>query len=118
MTEHIDRQDAANTDRPFERKIVRTLDQCRRFTEIAALLGRGEQQQPVGLLTHRLQSDDIPLKIRERIMVILAVSADDTAREVLDDYDPGDGPEEHRLFHQVARIECEERRRRRLRCAA
>lgn len=111
-TKHSER---GTVERPFERRILCTLDQCRRFGKMAALLDAREKKQRAEILRRRLLGDEPSIEERERVMVILAMKASDEAGEILDEYQPSDVGEEHRLFHQVARIEWSERNKRRRR---
>lgn len=93
----------------LERRIDKTLDQCRRFEQLSAPLHQWATTWSTDTLERWLYLDHLPLEEREKALVALALKATCESGAIIDAYAPPADNEAHRLFHQVARIEWEQR---------
>lgn len=93
----------------FERKFLILIDQCRRFDRLATALQPWAHQWPTKTLATWLKQPQLPTKLREMILTLLAIKADRASRKVLDAYDSTDTSDAHRLFHRACVIEWEQR---------
>lgn len=108
-SEHLRRFDA--TIARLERRVDRTLEQCRRFEEMAEVLQVWADHWTTETLERWLHLEDIPQEEREKALVALALQATNDAGRAIDSYEPGPRGSDHQTFHQVARIEWEQRQR-------
>ncbi|MFW5968751.1 MAG: hypothetical protein ACOCV2_14600 [Persicimonas sp.] len=106
-SKHLRRFDA--TIARLERRVDRTLEQCRRFEEMAEVLQVWADHWTTETLERWLYLDDISREEREKALVALALQATNRAGRVIAEYDPGPRGSDHQTFHQVARIEWEQR---------
>ncbi|QDG53410.1 hypothetical protein FIV42_22490 [Persicimonas caeni] len=95
----------------LEQRIDHTLDQCRRFDQMAEPLETWATQWSTATLERWLNLDNLPLEEREKALVALALQATEEAGAILRAYDPAGAGQDHVLFHQVACIEWEQRHR-------
>ncbi len=94
----------------LEDRVERTLVQCRRFETMAAALQTWAAHWSTATFERLLHAEHASVDERERALAALALQGTDEAGALIDAYNPhGAGPD-HELFHQVARIEWEQRR--------
>lgn len=93
----------------LERRVERTLAQCRRFEEMTGPLEPWATHWSTSTLARWLHIDHVEIESREKALVALALKATDEAGAAIDEYDPTDAGADHALFYQVARIEWEQR---------
>lgn len=108
-SEHHRRFDA--TIAHLERRVDRTLEQCRRFEQMAAVLQNWADTWTTDTLERWLLLEGLAGEEREKALVALALKATRRAGAIIDAYDPGPRGSDHQTFHQIARIEWEQRHR-------
>jgi len=92
----------------LEQRIERTLEQCRRFEQMAPPLLEWAENWSVTTLARWLNMSQLPLGEREKALVGLALKGSREAGAVINDYDPSGEGQAHRLFYRVVRIEWEQ----------
>jgi hypothetical protein len=91
--------------------VEQMLAQRERFEQMSDVLETWATKWSTTTLDRWLNTDALPLIEREKALVALALQASDAAGAVIRAYAPRGGGEPHKLFHQVARIEWEQRHR-------
>lgn len=94
----------------LEERVERTLVQCRRFETMAAALQTWAAHWSTATFERLLHAEQASVDERERALAALALQGTDEAGALIDAYDPAVAGPDHELFHQVARIEWEQRR--------
>jgi hypothetical protein len=93
----------------LERRVGVTIEQCRRFEQMVAPLETWATKWSTATLERWLHLDHLPVAERENALVALAIKATAETGAILDAYDPSCAGAAHTIFHQVARIEWEQR---------
>lgn len=113
--DRIDREETLKKCRAalsrVDNRVEQMLAQRERFEQMSGVLETWATKWSTRTLERWLNTDTLPLIEREKALVALALQANDAAGAVIRAYAPRGGGEAHRLFHQVARIEWERRRR-------
>ena len=95
---------------PLQDHLEQTLEQCQRFEEISEILATMVDEYDTTHMAIWLTQDNISEEEIELVLAALALKASPQAETILDAYESEGGSEAHRIFHQIAQIECGRRR--------
>lgn len=95
----------------LKQNIDQILEQCRRFEEMAEILATMVDAYDTTHMAIWLGQDDMSEEEIELVLVALALKGSPQSACLLDAYESAEGTESHRIFHRLASLECERRRR-------
>lgn len=90
-------------------RVDQTIEQCRRFEEIANELSGWASYWPTEALQCWLERTDSDVTLCETALVALALRGTHRAGVAIDGHDPSSFDADHQLFYEVVRIEWEQR---------